>query len=248
MGTVASLEIPAHVDMPFAKDALAAAEQFLHDVDARFSHYRPESEVSRYGRGELTRSDVSTDLDLVLTECSQLHVESNGVFSITNPRNGELDTAGYVKGWSIEGAASILRGYGINDFLLNVGGDVVAAGTATPNAPWKVAISDPSTPGQVCAGVQLRDAGVATSGLAERGEHIWNLRTGRDTDLLSFTVVGPSICKADAYATIGFAMGMDGLEWVEARGYHAFAVLRSGELPCTRNLGEVLLGQVRLDG
>lgn len=248
MGTVASIEIPAHAVTRRSRDAIAAAEAFLIDVDERFSHYRSESEMSRYGRGELTRGEISTDLDLVLRECAQLHADSDGVFSITHPSTGELDTAGFVKGWSIDGAVSILRGYDVNDVLINVGGDVFAAGHATADAPWKVAISDPATPGQICAAVQLCNAGVATSGTVERGEHIWNRRMKAGTDVLSFTVVGPSITTADAYATIGFAMGVDGLAWVEARGYHAFAVLRSGELPCTRNIGEVLLGQVSLDG
>lgn len=245
MGTVASLEIPAHAARADAHDALAAAEQFLREIDEQFSHYRPESEVSRYGRGELMRSEVSTELDLVLRECAQLHVDSDGVFSITNPRTHDLDTAGYVKGWSIDGAAAVLRGYGISDFLINVGGDVYAAGSATPNVAWNIAISDPIVPGRVCAGVRLCDAGVATSGTAERGEHIWNRRTSPE-DVLSFTVVDDSITKADAFATIGFAMGLDGLPWVEQRGAHAFAVLRSGELPCTSGIAEVLLGEVRL--
>lgn len=245
MGTVASVEIPSHAARADAREALAAVERCLRDVDERFSHYLINSEVNRYGRGELTRSEVSPELDLVLRECAALHADSNGVFNITNPRTKELDTAGFVKGWSIDRAAAALRGHNIDDFLINVGGDVYASGVATPNVSWNIAISDPLSPGRVCAGVRLRDAGVATSGTSERGDHIWNRRT-TPSDVLSFTVIGESITKADAYATIGFAMGLDGLAWVGDRGYHAFAVLRSGELPCTRGIEEVLLGEVSL--
>lgn len=48
-------------------------------------------------------------------------------------------------------------------------------------------------------------------------------------ELLSLTVTGPSLTMADAYATVGFAMGGAGVGWVAARpGYAPFAVTESG--------------------
>jgi thiamine biosynthesis lipoprotein len=44
-------------------------------------------------------------------------------------------------------------------------------------------------------------------------------------ELRSLTVAGPSLTLADAYATAGFAMGLDGVAWVSARpGYAAYGV------------------------
>ena len=66
----------------------------------------------------------------------------------------------------------------------------------------------------------------ARSGGYERGDHIVDPRTGRAPhELLSLTVVGPSLTYADAYATIGFVLGLDGLAWVDAQdGYGAYAI------------------------
>lgn len=245
MGTVASVTVPEHAVNERTEAALEEVRRYLFEIDEQFSHYKPDSEASAYGRGELKRDELSAEMRHVLHECSRLHELSDGVFTIKNPRDGELDLAGYVKGWSIECAAEILRGADVNDFLINVGGDVYAAGHAKPGQPWKVAVTDPRTPTAIAAGVELVDQGIATSGTAERGDHIWGRRTN---ELISFTTVGPSIALADVYATVGFAMGVAGLAWVEDQGYHAFALTTDGELPCTASLSQLLIGQVSLEG
>jgi thiamine biosynthesis lipoprotein len=56
---------------------------------------------------------------------------------------------------------------------------------------------------------------VATSGAYERGDHVRDPFTGRGpTEILSVTIVGPSLTFADAYATAAFAMGPTGPAWV----------------------------------
>ena len=245
MGTVASITVAQMSVTERTTTVLEDVREYLHEIDDRFSHYKITSEASRYGRGELTRDELSDGMRHVLAECSRLHELSGGVFTIKNPRDGELDLAGYVKGWSIESAAELLRAADVNDFLINVGGDIYAAGHATPGQPWNVAVTDSRTPAAIVAGVELVDQGIATSGTAERGDHIWGRRTN---DLISFTAIGASVTLADGYATVGFAMGVAGLEWVEQQGYHAFALTVDGELPCTASMAQLLIGQVSLDG
>ncbi|CAB4983859.1 unannotated protein [freshwater metagenome] len=49
--------------------------------------------------------------------------------------------------------------------------------------------------------------------------------------MLSFTVTGPEIATADAYATIGFAMGEQGIEWVAAHeGYSSLVIRADGRI------------------
>ena len=64
------------------------------------------------------------------------------------------------------------------------------------------------------------------------------LRTGAIADeLLSVTVAGPDLTRADAYATAAFAMGRAGLRWVEALpGYHAAGITHDARLITTRGL------------
>jgi thiamine biosynthesis lipoprotein len=75
------------------------------------------------------------------------------------------------------------------------------------------------------------DCGVATSGTAERGTHIFNPHAGRPAaGLASLTIIGPSLALADACATAAFAMGPDlAREWAESLpGYEAYAITDTG--------------------
>jgi len=55
------------------------------------------------------------------------------------------------------------------------------------------------------------------------------------------TVVGPSLTLADAYATIGFAMGTAGVAWVAARpGYAPYAITSYGRVRYTDRFAELL--------
>lgn len=243
MGTVASLAIPAHeverVGLTVVDAAVAAAWGSLTADDARFSHYRVDSEVSMWARGEVSAEDLSDDLRDILHACAELERDSAGAFAIRSPWSGQLDTAGYVKGWAIERASAAITACGVIDHIIGVGGDARAVGGPQPDLPWQVAIADPQRPGSVAAVVRLGTGAIATSGSSERGDHLWDGRTRDghlpDRDgLLSFTVLGPTIERADAFATAGFALGAAaGLAWVEQRGCDAMAVLSDGQRPCT---------------
>jgi thiamine biosynthesis lipoprotein len=119
----------------------------------------------------------------------------------------------------------------VHDFLLCVGGDTLAAGRPATGRAWRVAVADPTHQRAVAAVVDLEDLAVATSGTSERGDHVWNGRRPAPGELLSFTVIGPDIAEADAYATIGFAMGEAGIAWVAQRnGYRSLAIRTDGTL------------------
>src|SRR5450759_2119215 len=77
MGTVVSIDVrPPFVDAPVIDDAVA----WLHDVDERFSTYKPRSEISRLARGELLEAECSASVRQVLSMCAGIHRDSNGAF------------------------------------------------------------------------------------------------------------------------------------------------------------------------
>lgn len=206
---------------------LDAAFDLIRDVDARYSPYRPESEVSRLIRGELDEADCAADLRAILGLCEDLRRTSGGYFDIRGHRpDGRPDPTGLVKGWAIEEASLVLDAAGATDYAINAGGDVIARGEPGPGRTWRVGIRHPGQADRVAAVLGIRDRAVATSGAYERGDHIIDPHTGRPArDLLSVTVVGPSLTFADAYATAAFAMGLDGPAWVHGHpGYGAFAI------------------------
>ncbi len=230
MGTAISIDLrDAGVDAA----SMEIGFECLRQVDARFSPYQAASDISRLGRGELILDECHADVAEVLWLCEDLRRETDGVFNAWNCRiDGRLDPSGVVKGWAVERAAGLLEDAGARNFCINAGGDIVARGEPEPGRSWRIGIRHPLDPTALAAVLQATDLAVATSGNYERGAHIVDARTGMPNgDLLSLTVAGPSLTLADAYATVGFAMGKAGVAWVAGRpGYTPYSVTREGRV------------------
>jgi thiamine biosynthesis lipoprotein len=99
-----------------------------------------------------------------------------------------------------------------------------------PDRPaWRVGIEDPHDPTRVVAVVPVRDGAVATSGLAHRGGHVVDARTGRvPRALASVTVLAADLVEADIDATAAFALGEDGPAWLAARPGRTGIVVDAG--------------------
>ena len=225
MGTVFSFDVRTRGVSP---DALDEAAAWLHWVDATFSTFRPTSEISRLGRGELAVEQCSPHVAYVLGECARLTERTGGFFSTY--ATGSLDPSGYVKGWAIERASDILVAAGSLSHCVNGGGDVQCVGSAAVGKPWRVGVVHPLLPTQLAAVVTGHDLAVATSGNAERGGHVVDPHTGRSPDeLASITLVGRELAQVDALATAAYAHGAGAREFVASlEGIRAFAVLADG--------------------
>jgi thiamine biosynthesis lipoprotein len=213
MGTTVTIDVR---DRGIGDGVLDAAIEVLDEIEARFTTYRPDSEVMRIDRGELSLDEAHPDVREVLQACAVLRAESGGAFDAM--RGGHLDPSGYVKGWAGERAATVLRRAGARDFALNIGGDIVCAGGPEPDAPWRIGVRDPADATRVLLVLGVRDGAVATSGLYERGAHVTDARTGdAPGSWLSITVLAPDLATADAVATAALAMGADGPAWAASR-------------------------------
>lgn len=201
-------------------DAIDAAFDWLREVDARFSPFRPDSEVCQFDRGEVATREISAELREVVDLCADYEQRSDGAFRARLPMSG-FDPCGVVKGWAVQRAGDLLRDAGARQFYINAGGDLFAAG-----GPWRVGVRHPDHADQLCTVLSISDSGVATSAAYERGAHIINGRTGHPaTGLLSITVIAADLTTADATATAAFAMGADGAQWAAAQpGCTVFAV------------------------
>jgi thiamine biosynthesis lipoprotein len=196
-------------------------------VDATFSTYKDDSEVSRINRGELAVQDASPEVREVLDRCEELRHETNGYFDARPQSEAVLDPSGLVKGWSVDRAAVILDEAGVRDYCVNAGGDMLVRGRAIPDDVWRVGIQHPLERDQVAKVVIANDLAVATSGAYARGDHVIDPHTRRPPEgVLSVTITGPVLATADAYATAAFAMGLDGPKWTaRLRGYEAMTIL-----------------------
>lgn len=232
MGTVFSIDVCRD---EVGESGVQRVVDWLHWVDTVFSTYRPDSPINRLGRGELTVNDCVPEIAEVLSLCADVTAATGGFF--TAMPNGSLDPSGLVKGWAIERASDMLSAAGSTSHAVNGGGDMQLVGEPTPGRPWRVGVADPRRPGQLAAIVCGRDVAVATSGIAERGNHVRNPFTGRAaTELASITLVGEHLTTVDAYATAALAMGRAARDWIETLdGYEGFAVTAEGGTWWTRD-------------
>ncbi|HEY2073728.1 MAG TPA: FAD:protein FMN transferase [Gaiellaceae bacterium] len=199
---------------------------FRH-VDATFSTYKDESEVSRIRRGELAIDDASDDVRGVYARCDELREETSGFFDVAAVG---LDPSGYVKGWAVDEAASILERAGAREYAINAGGDIRTRGH------WRIGIQHPHESQAIAKVVEGDDLAVATSGAYARGEHVHDPHNGHaPAGILSVTVTGPDLATADAYATAAFAMGGHRAPNWTARldGYEAMTILADGRVLTT---------------
>jgi thiamine biosynthesis lipoprotein len=213
MGTTVSIDVR---DPGISPEILARAIKVLDELDARFSTFREDSEISRLDRGELSLEAAHPGVREVLDACSVLRAESGGAFDAY--RDGRLDPSGYVKGWAAEQAADVLRRAGARSFALNVGGDIVCVGEPALGSPWRIGIRHPDDANRLMLVVGVRDGAIATSGLYERGAHVTDPRTSALPDTWrSITVLAADLATADAIATAALAMGEAGPAWAAGR-------------------------------
>jgi len=195
-------------------------------VDATFSTYKDDSEVSRIARGELAVDDAHPDVRWILDRCEQLRTETNGYFDMR--AGGSLDPSGLVKGWSVDRAAELLDERGIYEYAIDAGGDMRVRGGG-----WRVGIQHPTEPQAVAAVVEADDLAIATSGEYARGRHVLDPHTGvPPIGVLSVTITGPDLATADAYATAACAMGAEvAPHWTaRLREYGALTILTDGRM------------------
>lgn len=194
MGTVASIRSFE----PVPADALAGIRHLLDDVEARFSLHRDDSELSRVRDGALALPDASPQLRDTYARALEWRRRTDGAFTPHRP-DGVVDLSGLVKADAIAAVGEVLDGC-LEGWLLTVGGDVLGRGT------WSVGVVHPDDRGRYVTVVRLDDArrAVATSGTAERGEHVWR---SAPADFRQVTVAAADIETADVLATAILAGG-----------------------------------------
>ena len=234
--------------MPITVDICGASGALIEDVfgyldriDRRFSTYKTDSEISAINRGDLPSSGWSNEMIEVLALAERTKDETGGYFDMRRP-DGYLDPSGIVKGWAIHNAAGLLHAAGARDFLIEAGGDIQSAGKNASGADWSVGIRNPFDMDQIIKIIYPRGRGVATSGTYARGQHIYN-PYGFDepiTEIVSLTVVGPDVLEADRFATAAFAMGRDGIYFIEGlAGLEGYVVDIDGRATLTTGFGDL---------
>lgn len=217
--------------------AVAAVFDELRRVDAVFSTYRRDSDVCRLDRGELREAECDPLVAEVLALADHARERTNGLFDVRRPGpdgRRHVDPSGLVKGWAAERAGRHLAAIPGHDWVLNVGGDIVAS-AAVASPQWRVGVEDPHDRAALLSVLTLAAGGLATSGSAARGNHVVDPGSGEPaTTWVAVSVTGPSLLWADVYATAALVAGAQAPGMLASlRDYQALLVAPDGSRQVT---------------
>lgn len=234
MGTPVIIEIK---DEEAKEELFKEVFDYFRYVDQKFSTYKKDSEITAINEKKITKDEMSPDMKSVFELSAETKKLTNGYFDIITP-NGSYDTSGLVKGWSIFNASKILKNSGVKNFSVEAGGDIQISGRNNRNEQWCIGIQNPfNKKREVVKKVYLDDNGIATSGNYVRGRHIYNPKDKNDPleEIVSLTVIGPNIFEADRIATAAFAMGKNGIYFIEnLPGFEGYSIDKNGIATMTK--------------
>ena len=133
---------------------------------------------------------------------------------VKKTRDIHINLSAIAKGYAVDEVARLIKMTGIRNFLVEIGGEVVASGS-NRGEDWIVGVERPDNKAPIP--IALKDASIATSGNyrnyfiweGNKYMHIFNPSTGlpANNDLSSVSVIHPQSAMSDAYATAMMAMG-----------------------------------------
>lgn len=135
-----------------------------------------------------------------------------------------LDCSAIAKGYGVDVVANLLRGFGIKNFMVEIGGEVVTSGVNPDRLPWRIGVTKPtddslSINNELQTVINVTDKAMATSGNyrnfyykgGRKYAHTIDPKTGYPVQhsILSATVITDDCATADAYATSFMVLGME---------------------------------------
>lgn len=153
----------------------------------------------------------------------KVQLQENGVVTKSDPRL-MLNCSAVAKGYAVDVVADLLQSKGINNLMVDIGGEVVVRGSNPQQKLWRIGINKPvedslATNQELQTILELTDVGIATSGNyrnyylheGKKYAHTIDPRTGYPVQhtILSSTVVTADCMSADAYATAFMVMGLE---------------------------------------
>lgn len=200
--------------------------------------------ITAWGFGKnhhATADTLRIDSLLSITGIARTHLEGDTL--VKDDERIEFNFSAIAKGYGCDRVAAMLRRNGVSDYMIEIGGEIVASGKSSRGHDWRVAIERPQEEhqGDVQTVVEFTDMAMATSGdyrnyhRSGSGQygHTISPLTGRPagTDLVSVTVMAPTCMEADALATASMALGSGlGAKMLDDLGLPYLMICNSGEV------------------
>ena len=197
-------------------EVVELAQQIGHDTDHALDiTIAPLVDLWGFGaKGKRDSSPTEAEITAAKARCGWQHLQTRHdppALRKTRPEL-QINVSAVAEGWALDKITKHLESKGITNFLLEIGGEVLARGE------WRVGIQTPGAPpGEAAQTFQLKDQSLATSGVyrqnftaeGKQRSHILDPRTGRPIEhrLTSVSVIHSSAAQADGYATALLVLG-----------------------------------------
>ena len=186
-----------------------------------------------------TPREIKATLPLVDFTAIQLDVRNTSSVSL-GKIGMEIDLGGIAKGYILEKAYKTLKRLGIDNGLIDGGGDVYCWGLKPDRSKWEIGVADPLAPSKYMAVFRVSNKAVFTSGDYERKftkdgityHHIFNPKTGYPASLChGVTVIGDNIPMVNGLSSTIFVLGpAKGLKFLSKHpGVEAIIVSNKGD-------------------
>lgn len=180
--------------------------------------------VSAWGfhyKKEIALTDKMIDSILELVDYRKIRIEEGRV--IKDNENMSLDFNAVAQGYTADIIGEYLYSHGINNYLVDIGGEITAKGVKPNGETWKIGIEKPAPDKNaervIQMKIELKDKAVVTSGSYRkyiekdnvRYSHSIDPRTGQPVEhnLLSATIIADNAAWADCLASICMIAGME---------------------------------------
>ena len=211
---------------PILKEILEVSLLVCEETDGAFD-FTVGALVNLWGFGKDIQQEVSpNEVEKALQTVGYTKIKTEGNRIIKENSETQINFNAIAKGYCVDMVSSFLTSKGLENFLVDIGGELSVRGKRSLNQLWRVGIQKPTQnkEGEIATEeiLELKDIAVATSGnyrnyLEKNGKrfgHIINPHTGypETNDLLSATVLASTCALADAYATAFMVMGAEKTE------------------------------------
>ena len=181
--------------------------------------------VNAWGFGFKNKQPLSNkQVDSLQKLVGYQHLSFNGKELTKDIPNLQIDCGAIAKGYAVDRIAKLLSDKGCQNYMVEIGGEVVVKGNNDKGEKWKIGINKPTqhalpTEEDLQTLLSLTNCGIATSGNyrnfyikdGKKYAHSIDPKTGYPVQhsLLSATVISQSCAKSDALATAFMVMGLD---------------------------------------
>lgn len=176
-----------------------------------------------FGKGHKFQNPTDEQINNILeySNFNRLEFLSDYSYLIKKDSHTELNLSAIAKGYAVDKIASLLEDHKLNDYIIEIGGEVRASGTKDSQGQlWNIGLGVPLANSKANAfTIDVTDIAIATSGdyrnfieqNGKRFSHTISPKTGKPVvnNLASVTVIANTCIEADAYATAIMAMGYE---------------------------------------